>query len=221
MREYVTVQEIAAALGRDRTVVARMLAKLGCPYIKRPGRGGRKLFPVAGLPQDVREALIKAEVQADPAADIQAALPPAPLELKGWQAEVRDARLVVLQAVERMIRVDGKPMRAMRRFVEMALVGELNEQLAKAVALANHRKASRAALSLGTLRRWRDMHRASGPDALAPLPSKAPAPYPEWLHPLLNVYRIPSKPSLAWCYESLSNEGVALPSLRTVEREIR
>jgi len=57
MKDAYTAKEIQAATGQSLSTILRRAEREGWPFSQRPGRGGGKLFPVASLPADVREAL--------------------------------------------------------------------------------------------------------------------------------------------------------------------
>lgn len=55
----VTIQQIADAIGRDRSSTVRRAAKEGWPYIEQPARGGkRRLYALADLPGEVCAAVL-------------------------------------------------------------------------------------------------------------------------------------------------------------------
>jgi hypothetical protein len=192
---------------------------------KGRGRGGkRRLYPLSSLPADIRAALAEAPLVTEPAADIireePEPFPPVTVEtLANWQRSCRDARLRILREIERMKRLEGVE-KAMRHFIALAETGELCDSLAQAVEVANARKREGKALCTFTIRNWMKALAKGGPDALAPR-GNPPKPMPVWLPDFLKLYRQPQKPNVSWCYEKVTGAGVALPSLRTVQREIK
>lgn len=233
MEDRVAAKRIAKAMRVSEKTVYDRATDESWPFVEEKGRGRggkRRLYPVATLPQVVRSALseapLVAALPADPDASIRREtprpLPPVKCDtIQKWQRECRDARLVILAEIDRMAALEGVE-RALEHFVALARSGELNEVMTRAVAAANARKGTRAALSASTLRGWRRAMAGGGPDALIPgaKPKKA---MPNWLPAFLKRYRIPTKPSVAWCYEKMieAGEGADLPCLRDVQRRIK
>lgn len=203
--------------------VTRRAGREAWPSADGRVRGGGRLYPLASLPADVREALAEGPLVA-PVDSIRrqepVPLPPVKAEvLTKWQRQVRDARLIILRELERMSLLEGMP-KAMKHFLALANEGSLNEALDRAVVTANARKGKRRALCLSTLRNWLDVLQTQGPDGLAPR-MRPYKPLPTWLPVFLKEYRQPQKPSIAWCHEKLVAAGVELPELRTVQRTIK
>jgi len=229
MDDRVTAKQIAQAMQVSRQAVGDRADKESWPFEEVSCRGGkRRVYPVADLPADVRMALAEAPlVDPDPTAAIRREtpkpLPPVVGEtIQKWQRDCRDARLVILTEIDRMAALEGIEA-ALAHFVALAKTGELNETMTRAVALANARKGKRAALSASSLRGWRRAMTGGGPDALIPEPSRKAVPVPRWLPAFMKRYRVPTKPSIAWCYEKMfeDGEGDDLPCLRDVQRRIK
>ncbi|MEL7641026.1 MAG: Mu transposase C-terminal domain-containing protein [Solidesulfovibrio sp.] len=227
MREAITANYIATALSVSVQAVLKRSNKESWPFNEEKGRGRggkRRLYPLSTLPADIRAALAEAPLVTEPAADIireePEPLPPVKAEtLANWQRSCRDARLRILREIERMKRLEGIE-KAMRHFIALAETGELCDSLAQAVEMANARKREGKALCTFTIRNWMKALAKGGPDALAPR-GNPPKPMPVWLPDFLKLYRQPQKPDVSWCYEKMTGAGVALPSLRTVQREIK
>ena len=235
MKEACTAQDLAAVLQVTERAIQIRAKREGWSCSPRPGRGGGWLYPLAALPREVQDKMIVAHLEAakplaaSPLLDIPAEpAPPAPLygdgqpaELKAWQRETRDARLAILAEIKAMARTVGM-LAAESRFVELARLGRLPDTVMALVARANARQGESRALSASSLRGWRRALAQHGPDGLAPRPTQSRRwLVPEWMPDLLALYRRPTKPSVAWCYEQLAAKGAELPSLRTVEREVR
>jgi putative transposase len=141
------------------------------------------------------------------------------IPLKEWQRDIRDARLVILREIE-SIGFNIGIMKAEKRFAELAKAGELSDELLQYVETANAKRGKGRAISAASLRNWRRILKKDGADALVPKASQG-RPIPKWLPDVLKIYRQPTKPSIAYCHEQLGRMGVKLPSLSTVEREIR
>ena len=229
MEDRVAINTIRLALRISRQACQSRAIKESWPFDELACRGGkRRLYPVATLPKDVREALSEAPlVVADTDANIRREtpkpLPPVKADtLQAWQRDCRDSRLVILAEIDRMAALEGIE-HALAHFVALARTGELNEVMTRAVATANARKGTRAALSASTLRGWRRAMAGGGPDALIPEPSRKPIPVPKWLPAFLKRYRVPTKPSVSWCYDKMleAGESEGLPCLRDVQRRIK
>jgi len=220
---------LATALGISRQGVWKRAQAEDWPYVT--GTRGARLYLLEGLPAAVRERavahvldqtapLVASQSGPAPAAQVPACLT-APL--RDWQAEVRDARLGVLEAVRGLAdSINVGIIRAEAAFAEMAAAGTLAPRLAELAAVANARKGEQRAVSAVTLRLWRTTLDRLGPDALAPKPSRLPdnAP-PAWLGPFLKLYRRPGKPTMAECYDVATTQGLRLPSISAVERTIK
>lgn len=227
MNDTYTTREIASALGITLQAVNKRAGAESWPFQKRQGRGGGKVYSLADLPADIRAKLAEARLsggalcaQQDAAEPAEAACPavPAPL-LKDWQREIRDARLIILEEVRRLVWSCGGIMQAEAHFSRLAGNGGLSPHFAGLVARANARQGKDRALSPATLRLWRRTREQAGPDALAPRASATTRQaIPPWMPPILDFYRKPSKHSLAYCYGQVAKVRNDLPSLRTVER---
>jgi len=68
MAEAYTLREIARAMGVSRQAANKRAGREAWPHVKRPGRGGGRLFPAATLPGDVRLALARGETAHEAAA---------------------------------------------------------------------------------------------------------------------------------------------------------
>lgn len=191
----------------------------------RQGRGGGREYPLSSLPKAARveygrRQLISASRTAVPA-PIAA---PAPTHLlKGWQRECMEARAAVLAEVDRLALTVG--LVQARLLVEQASAdGSLDPALQRLVDRANDRQGNRAGVSAVTLKRWHQLRTRGGVPALAPKPAKVAAPVtPAWLPPLLKLFQIHGKPSVAACWQRLDRvlpDGVPKPPLRTVQRYV-
>ncbi|WP_457571285.1 DNA-binding protein [Desulfovulcanus sp.] len=66
--EY-TIQELATAIGKNRSTVLRRAKKESWPFSKRKGRGGGKLYPFSSLPSDIQQAILEHQAKVDSAED--------------------------------------------------------------------------------------------------------------------------------------------------------
>ena len=225
MRVAYSSSELKNFLGCTVSTVLRRAKREGWESRPRKGKGGGNEFIVASMPCKTRDVI------ADQLAKQLKVVKPTPVvkddnlpaessaPLKEWQRDIRDARLVILREVEAMGLSIGI-MKAEKKFAELAKTGELSEELLQYVETANAKRGKGRAVSAASLRNWRRILKNKGADALAPKASQG-RPIPKWLPEMLNEYRQPSKPSIASCHEKLEKRGVKLPSLSTVEREIR
>jgi putative transposase len=237
--ERVSIKRIAEAL-KITVRAARMRATAGgWSYLEIAVLGGRqRLYAPADLPAEIRDALVAhslatrpepstAVVQAEPIAAPVIRVDPAVQalgDLKGWQADIMNARLVLVREVDRLSRLGGK-MRAIETIVETGNAGRLASDLQSAVARANAKQGSRSPLSVTTLRRWvDDLHAAGGnPASLAPAPSHREQHLPpEWLADFLDFYARPGKPSVVIAAKECARRrpDVALPPIRTIQHHV-
>jgi len=189
-------------------------------------------YPILGLPEPLREALLNAVTRRVPAvcallgvvdhvspsgatvaptlsaravAAIETA--PTPGGLADWQVRAMESRAALLAEIDRQSELCGLSWtKAAAAMVQAARTGALAEVTARLVAQANARggKTGSRTLSLRSLERWEADHRKGGVKALAPAESRTPATMPEWLPLLLDLYRRPQKPSLPACLEELA-----------------
>ncbi len=228
----VTIGQIAEALGITKRSAERRAIAEGWTYEIAQGRGAPRLYVMTNVSVPVRDAVLRHTLKADsrtiPILSEPAPLP-APIEareadLKDWQREIMLARLALVQEVERLARAAGK-MAAINALVSAEAAGELAPAIARAAAKANARKGESRRLSASTLRRWLDAFDASGrrPIVLAPAPSAAEKPLPPaWMADFLDVWAIPSKPSIARAARELQKlrPDIALPPERTIQQHI-
>jgi len=217
--------ELSSFLGCTISTVLRRSKREGWESRPRKGRGGGNEFIIATMPQKTRDQI------AGRLADQLKIAKPTPVvrennlpaeqsaPLKEWQRDIRDARLAILREVEALGHSIGI-MKAEKEFAKLAKAGELTDEMLQLVETANAKRGQNRAVSATSLRNWRRTLKQDGADALAPKVSQG-RPIPKWLPQVLNMYRQPTKPSIAYCHEELGKMGVKLPSLSTVEREIR
>ncbi len=207
-RRWWTAAELAA-LGvegwpKTRWNMSRRLADLP----RRTRRDGAHLYRIDDLPAPLREAALAVSAADDPA--------PAGEGIDGADPADRRAaaRLALLAEVDRLARSLGSIVLARRNLVETVRTGN-DPRLA---ALAREAMARRRRLSVRTLERWAE-HRDD--PAMLEVHGRA-AGVPDWLDPFLAIWSRPSKPSVAFSYETLRRQrpDLALPSVRTVQRTV-
>lgn len=225
--------EIAAALVVDKRSVERRSIKESWPFDEIAVRGGKKrLFPVATLPADVRQAVqakrIDAIIVSSAAATPSATALPAPAGLlipaqaahvlTDQQRAERDARRAVLAAIRNLQANSGCSQEAaMTTLLTTAKAGRLEPQLDALLRKARdpRGRAGDGYPSIRTLKRW-----LKAPD-LAPKIAHQEMTVPAWAPALMRLYSQPQKPSLAWCVEELPRHleaGVTAPNYDAARR---
>ncbi|MBF0339762.1 MAG: transposase [Magnetococcales bacterium] len=116
-------------------------------------------------------------------------------DLKQWQRETMDARLVILREVERRAALSLLS-EAVATVVALAADGTLPAEIQMALpsALAKNGK-DKETLSPSTIHRWRAMAKR-GMGALAPAPMDAGGT-PAWVEPFMKIYRTPNRLTVA------------------------
>ncbi len=140
-------------------------------------------------------------------------------ELKTWQREVFEARLMLYKEFLRL-RVAHRTEKAIEKLVGLARIGDLPEYLQRAVILANARRGDERTLSRSMILGWDRAVKAGGEMALAPQPVRE-QPIPEWAGLFIKCYGMPQKPSLTEAMEALAKilpEGMEMPSYHQVYR---
>lgn len=229
MKEWYTASEIAA-LGLAELPATERALQLRAEREqwecrRRKGRGGGREYSIHSLPTAAREQLSRQSLATPGTITLGAEEPALQSGLKPWQKRVQEARAVLLQEIERQALVRGQGITEAEQFLaSLAQDGELPPELAKAATEANNRRGSRRGLTARSLSEWRRAHMKGGFAALAPEPAKKQRQsVPAWLHPFLELYQRPGKPSIAQCHELLLMErpDLAVPNLRTVQREVQ
>lgn len=146
MSDTVTYLDIAAATGKTRRAVEIRAVTESWPYTEERVRGGRRrLFPVAQLPQDIKQALLARRLaEVAPPAPAPATRPRLPA-LQGAdhshaQKLIADARASILQAVEAAAKqLAATRSRAIAAFLDELAAGRLAPVVQLACAIANDR----------------------------------------------------------------------------------
>lgn len=236
MRRWYTASELAGlpGMGASPRAVSRQAKREGWASRQRQGRGGGLEYALASLPETAQNALIAQEspqaLIAEPTETALAIIPEtqtlpavreprtvkANAELKGWQREIRDARVTVLALVDDLTRALGTTARAVDRVEAMAKSGALSPHHAEAIVRANARNGGARTVSAATLYRWLQL-RAISIHALAP-DAGPERDNPAWIPYFLELYQDPAKPTIAACLRRLRSAapvGIELPSDRT------
>ncbi len=234
-----TIKQIADAIGISVRAANMRAGNRNWPFVEVSGKGGRvRLYDPADLPIDVRDALVAHALSARPEPSntivlaaptpVAAIHPSHPIqtltELKGWQADIMNARLALVREVDRLSRLGGK-MRAIETLVDAGNAGRLEQELQSAVARANAKQGNRAPLSVTTLRRWVDDFHAADGNAASLAPAPSPREHhlpPEWLADFLDFYARPGKPSVVIAAKECAKKrpDIALPPIRTIQHHV-
>lgn len=216
-----SAQEIAAAMRISRQAVQQRAARRNWPYDESAGGGvKRRLYRLADLPADVRQALARAGRGAAgrrAAPGPQPAASPAYDRESLWSYYARRPAKAKAEAQRRhalVLRVEA-----------LADAGRPAIQALRAVAAADGKT------SWQTLRRWRcavrPYARADWLPALLPHyrgRAKAPLDPRVWDYIRADYLR-PERPTLAACYDRLleaaREHGWSVPARRTIARRIR
>ncbi|WP_075353246.1 Mu transposase C-terminal domain-containing protein [Desulfovibrio sp. DV] len=224
MQDTVTAKDIARALGISERAVQARAPKESWAFEdhKGRGRGGkRRLYPLASLPADVRQAIASAMLAGVPAP----AVPAVPTKtvsplasLTKHQRETALARLAFVREIDRLAVVVRKE-KAIRQLVDAARDGSLPPRLAGLVAVANDRMADGRGLSRRRLYGWCSLFAEGGEAALAPRHKAKDMTVPAWAPAFLAIWQQPQKPTIADAYNQLVDayEGVP-PSIFAVRR---
>ncbi len=208
--------------------ISRLAKRNGWPSRERNGRGGGREYPLACLPAETRNAIAAQLVgdlqpaQVEPSSVIAAPQAPAAANLTDWQRECAEAR-GALVAEARRIGVAVGMNRAVDTMVKLAREGGLPDPLQGMVPVANARAGDKRTLSRGSLFRWLSLSE-QGFAALAPKFSCAVVEIPAWLPLLLALYQRPTKPSVAFCIETLEKQsppGAEVPSESAARRWLK
>ena len=245
---WLTAAEIAAATLPDFPITKRGINKIANRenWVSRPrlGRGGGKEYNITSLPVKAQKALIKQGLvrvrpeiaaqeipeqeipeQERPAQEIAAQERSVPLvcgDLSDWQRAAMEARLILLDYVNRLCLEFGRRGVAEAYLVAQAEKAALPAEIQGQITRANVKSGTSRILSTQTLQGWRRAFAKYGALGLAPTPPRRAGQAPDWLAGFLPYYLRPTKPSLAHAYEmwERANPALALPPVRTVYKHI-
>ncbi len=228
-KEYFTSYELAN-LGlphlpsSPRGIIARA-HKEGWQWRERQARGGGKEYHINSLPEEARIDLLNKLNKEEPTVPaVKAESVPYSGNIKDWQKDAMEARLLILTEVEKLAQIlGGKILKAEKIFAEMAAKEEHPDWLMERIAQANIRggKLGSRKVSKATLRNWRSLLQKSGEQALLPKTPKTTQTEYAWLKPFLKEWQKPTKPSIAQVYEILEAQGLAMPHIDTVRKHLR
>lgn len=200
--KHLTLVGIAEGTGLHKTSIMRRAEKEAWPYEETTGRGGKKrLYPVASLPADVRQALQKDAIER--ALPVIAEEIAAPVvyqaqehALTDKQRAERDARAGVKAAIMRTMACGCSKEAALTTLLTSARAGTLDPLTTRLLALARDARgrAGDGFPSIRTLKRW------LASEDLAPKVRQADMRVPPWAKAFLAHYQQPSKPSVLLAY---------------------
>lgn len=141
--------------------------------------------------------------------------------LKDWQRRCLDARLALLQELDRRRLEHTTTRAAVNSLIADADAQHLPSELQALVPIATRS----GGLSQRTLTRWL-ADRDQGLTQLAPEPKERLKNVPPWVAPLLQLWQRPQKPALKWALRQLAMpgvlpEGTELPSYNAVRRFLK
>jgi putative transposase len=223
MQDTVTAKDIAQALGISERAVQARAMKDSWPFEEVSCRGGkRRLYPLASLPEDVRQAIAAAMLAGGPApttppAVAASSLPavptkaPAPLaSLTAHQRETALARLAFVREIERTTPLIGKE-KAIRNLLKAAEDNVLAPRLAELIRVANDRFGNGRGLSRRRLYDWCSLFTEGGEAALAPRHPGKVMTVPDWAPAFLAIWQQPQKPSIADAYGQFAKAYAGTP----------
>lgn len=256
MKNWYTARELAGLPGMPGTVqgVNLRAKREGWESQKRIGSGGGYEYNFLVLPDETRNALLKAAV--DEVAKHQPAPPALPAKklprqrdtasLTHRQILTRDARLLVVNTVKRMMHDGFSQRAACTKIHSWGASGELPAGLIAALALGHNKsgiewdirldeqglpeaearpgqdvQAAVARLSVRTLERWVEAEAKGGVDALAPGKRAKDMSIKPWVEYLLVEMQRPQKPTLADAWRRMCvslPENIDAPSYYAVQR---
>ena len=257
IRNWYTAQELAGLPGVPGTP-QNVSAKAKREQWEGQRRLGSKAieYSIAVLPVETRNALLKAAAESvatapsgpAPKAAARARLPKlrAAESLTHRQILTRDARLLVVNMLKRMMQDGFSQRAACNQLLAWAANGELQDSVIAALALGNNKSgfewsiylneqgppvaearpgqnvaAAARRLSARTLERWIDAEATGGADALAPGKRAKDLSIKPWVPYLLAEMQRPQKPHLSDAWRRMCTalpDDIEAPSYYAVQR---
>jgi len=207
----VSIEEIATACSiKSRTAQIRASKGLW-PYEEEtlPTGAKRRLYAVANLPPDIRDAVARHSLSvATPAPRLAPLKPEDASQLKDSQRRTLEARAAILAEIDSLMVMGTSQGKAVQMVVEMAQEGTLRPEVQTIVPMANARAGQGRSLTRATLYNWLKARAAGSSTALAPaLPQEHGIP--EWASALMDLYGRPQKPALTDALKALKAQGYA------------
>lgn len=174
-QEHYSIVEVAEAVGVRRDAAKKRAAREGWPYEEQPCRGGRRrLYPLDGLPADVRAAVerhLAAHPPAPPPAPPAPRIPTPPPARIALPTPAMPTRTTPAPVVAAAIAATADRRRAEDALRRYHIIAPLLEgRLATRAAVAQ--QAAAHGVTAATLYRWAAAYRAGGVDALVPRPRR-------------------------------------------------
>lgn len=226
--DKIAIKDIAGALSVSTRTIQDRAKKDGWLFEEDtlPTGAKRRLYRIADLPKDVRDAILQ-HLSHQAAAHLPASITPDGMpsvavqvvgdmtHLTNNQRATVDARCAILAWVERLASTTGGITAARLQAERMAKASALPAEIARLVPLANAKsgKAGKATFCKRTLIYWSSACAAANGQAAALAP-KAPTPdmsVPPWAPALLALYNTPQKRSLREIVERDLAKPGALP----------
>lgn len=233
MKEWLPANELIGLPGIPGTVAGVLYrAKTqNWKFRSRKGLGGGKEFAVADLPPETREAICQEAIEITENLPVKADKnkslavydpePVQPLEdLKQWQREIFDARVIIFREFERLQSLHGTKS-AINKLLALVETNSLPDELQYAAELANARRGSGRTISRAMILRWKKTVKDNGILALAPKSGTQSNSVPEWANYFIKAYNRPQKPSITDALNLMAEimpEGMEMPSYDQVKR---
>ena len=230
MKVYVVAAELAGMPGMPGSIRGIQKKALRENWMSRPrkGRGGGKEYAVSSLPPETRAALCQENIDHLPVKAEQnkslAVYDPAPVQpladLKQWQREIFDARVIIFREFERLQELHGTKS-AISKLLALVETNSLPDELQYAAELANARRGAGRTISRAMILRWQKTVKENGLLALAPKPGPQSNSVPEWANYFIKSYNRPQKPSVTDAMNLMTEimpETMEMPSYDQVKR---
>ena len=227
MTDALATRELSGLLGIAPKSVLSRAKREGWKFRPRTARGGGCEWLLESLPEDVRQHIALALMQAGPSEPQPPALleqePRHTVQLTERQRATMLARLVIVREIERATALVGKE-RAVMNLLTAQDEGTLPPHLMDLVGVANARygDGTRRSLSRRRLYQWCRLFAEGGEAALAPVVAGPDMSIPAWAPAFLSHYQKPQKPALTDAYNDFCREWQeAAPSIYAVRRWVK
>ena len=187
-------------------------------------------YHISSLPKETQEAIFKKEMIAIANATktlAQQAGDDSSL-ITEWlfasEREIMQARLKILDYIDKITIDAGSRLKAIKLFLEMAESDQLPGSLIETLRAANARRGKCRLAHHSTIMRWFQARDKKGRKSVAPKKAGRPcALVPEWMPKLLAIYQRPQRPRIAECIRDWKKyyPDEDPPKLRTAQRWIK
>jgi putative transposase len=230
MKEWLAAADLVGLPGMPGTVqgINARAKREDWAFQSKQGRGGGREYAVSSLPKETRDALCEKTLELLPVKAEKnkslAVYDPAPVQpladLKQWQREIFDARVIIFREFERLQELHGTKS-AITKLLALVETNSLPDELQYAAELANARRGSGRTISRAMILRWQKTVKENGLPALAPKPGAQSNTVPEWANYFIKSYNRPQKPSVTDAMNLMTEimpETMAMPSYDQVKR---